>query len=179
VSTDQNLDFSDSAIPDSWQDAANQAPGGGPVGARRRRPTRPVPTRSSVDLFSAAMAGTVTSGLLGLGWYTLESTGTVMNPLLALAVGTALAVMVRLGGGPDDPGTRGIVALLFYLATSCTVIILVAREVFAAAYGSNPGLAEFEQSLRNSRFAEPVWVVCWVAGAVSAVHLSRVLRRRG
>ena len=180
MSTDQDLDFTTSNIPDSWHAAAGQAPGGGLSsaghgGERMRR----MPSRSSLDLFSAALAGTVGSGLLGLGWWYLESSGLLIAPWLALAVGATLALLVRAGGGADDPGTRAIVSVVFYLVTSSTVIVLVAREVFAAAYGSDPGLAEFEQSLLHSRFAEPLAVVCWVGGAVVAAQLSRLLRRRG
>lgn len=177
MSTDQDLDFSTSGIPESWHSAAGASPGGGSA-ARRRTAIRSLPGRSSLDLFSAVLAGTVTSGLLGLGWYWLETSGTLITPWLAPLVAAAIAVLVRLGGGPDDPGTRGIVSLVFYLITSSAVIVLVAGKIFAAAYGSSPGLAEFEQSLAHSRFAEPLAVVCWVGGAVTAVQLSLVLRRR-
>jgi hypothetical protein len=181
VSTDQDLDFSSSTIPESWYSAADDAGADttGPTAlARRRSPLRYVPTGSSVDVFSAVLAGLVASGLIGLGWYYLESRGILITPWTALVVGAALAALVRAGGGPDDPGTRSILSLAFYLITSSAVIVLVARGVFSAAYGSDPGLGEFEQSLLHSRFAEPMAVACWLGGGLAAVQVSQLLRRR-
>lgn len=178
MSTDQDLDFSTRSVPDAWQDAASSAPGGGSSGAHRQHLLPALPSGTQADVFSGTMAAVVISLISGVGWYYLETTGTLVVPWASIVLGVLLALAIRAGAGPDDPGTRSALSLLFYVTTSAVVIYLIGIEVFADAYGGGRDFADFERHLRHSRFAEPVALACWVLGAAAAYKISSLTRRR-
>lgn len=170
-----HTDFSTEAIPDSWSEAAGQAPGGdGNALAKMTRLTTPL-ARGSVDLFTACLGTAAVSIVAGYGWYQLQESG-VVTPWIAVALGGVIALSVRLGGGRDDPQTRGMLSLLFYVATASTVIYLVARGNYINLYGTTPNLKEIENELLHSRLTDPVAVVAWFGGATASVWISRALR---
>ncbi len=176
MSTPESLDFATQPVPDSWVEAASDAPS---VDERQRRPKKAgrstPPVATSLDLFTACLAAGATSIVSGYAWYELQLSG-FTSPWVAVGLGLIIAIAVRLGGGPEDVQTRGVLALLIYLITSSVVIFLIARTNYLDLYGSRPGLTDFEQELLHSRLTEPLAIVAWLAGATTASWAAKILR---
>lgn len=170
-----HTDFSTETIPDSWSEAAGHAPDGdGKALAKMARLTTPM-AQGSVDLFTACLGTAAVSIVAGYGWYQLQKSG-VVTPWIAVALGAVIALSVRLGGGRDDAQTRGMVSLLFYVATASTVFYLVARGNYLDLYGTTPSLKEIENELLHSRLTDPLAIVAWFGGAAASVWISKALR---
>jgi hypothetical protein len=178
VGTEHDLDFSASTAPDSWYEAAAQAPQGAerPVTSSSFLPT--LPSSRGVDLAMACLTTLAMSVACGYAWYQIDTTQMVRSPWLAVALGVMIAVAVRLGGGRRDRETRAALAGLFYVVTLLSVAFLATRHSYVDLYGSSPSLVSFEEELFRSRFSDPWTVVAWFAGAVTAVKLSLLLGDR-
>ena len=172
---EMDFDFSPRTVPQSWTDAADEAPGGDGMPLKKTPQVKTPPIRTSLDMFSACVSTVAVSIVTGFAWYVLQLSG-VTTPWIAVALGAAIALALRLGGGRPDSQTRAIMALLFYLATASVVIFLVARHNYAELYGSEPGLLDFEQELLHSRLTEPLAIVAWFTGGFASVWISRLLR---
>jgi hypothetical protein len=178
VNTEQDLDFSVDSIPESWHEAAVEAPKAERRPLRAAGPVELLPTGISADLATASLAGLAMSIVAGYAWYELATAAGLTSPWVAVGLGVVVAVAVRLGGGAHDPQSRAVLSLLLYLATWSIVMFGISRYLFADLYGSSPSLVEYEQAFLHSRLAEPPAIVAWVAGAVASVKVSYLLRRR-
>ena len=181
MSTDQpvqDFDFSTNTVPESWLEAASEAPPTEESRLRRHSPLHPIPNGQPADVFTGLMGGLAVSLISGVAWYLLE-VETFLRPAWApLSLGVLVALAVRLAGGPNDPGMRSTISLVFYLATSSLVFFTAGRHLYAEAYGSTPGLLEVAQHLFHGRFSDPVAIGAWALAAILSVQLSWSLRRR-
>ena len=175
MSTPGQMDFSRQAIPGEWTEAAAEAPSGGDKPYARPTRLSTPPERDTVDLFIASLAAMATTIVSSVGWYQLQVNG-VTTPWVAVGVGLALAVAVRLGGGPHDSQSRGILTLLFYLATTAVVLYLATRWSYRVSYGTSPDWGQFEDELLSSRLTEPLSLVALFSGATVAVWASKLFR---
>lgn len=175
MTSPHGTDFSTNTIPQSWVDAATEAPGGDGQPIAKTPQIKTPPIQISLDLFTACISATAVSITGGVAWYFLQTNG-VTTPWLAVALGVILALTVRLSGGRPDVQTRGMLALLFYLVTAAAVIYLVARVNYINLYGSSPGLLDIEEELLYSRLTDPLAIVAWFAGAAASVWVSKGLR---
>ncbi len=175
MSTPESLDFANQSVPDSWVEAASDAP----ASDDRRRPQKggrgTPPVATSLDMFTACLAAGATAIVSGYAWYELQLSG-FTSPWVAVGLGLIIAISIRLGGGPEDVQSRGVLALLIYLITSSVVIFLIARTNYFELYGSHPRLAEFEQELLHSRLTDPVTVLAWLSGAITSAWSAKLLR---
>ena len=171
----EEFDLSTTTIPESWSEAAKDAPVGDGSPLRKVPLVQNPPIRNSVDMFSACVATTAVAIVSGSSWYLLGTNG-VTTPWIAVALGVVIAISVRLGGGSPDVHSRAMLSLLFYLATASVVIFLIARVNYADLYGSSPDLADFEQELLHSRLTDPIAILAWFVGGLSSVWTSRLLR---
>jgi hypothetical protein len=177
VSSEQDLDFSVGNIPDTWHQAALDAPKAGP----NRSPTssgglKLLPSGRSADLGTACLAGLATSIIYGYAWYQLATNEALTSPWVAAGLGVAVALAVRLGGGSEDPQARGVVSLLLYLGTWSVVMFGISHFLFADLYDTTPTLVEYEQQLLHSRLTNPPAIVAWLVGAVASVQVGYLLR---
>lgn len=175
MSTPGQTDFSREAIPETWTEAAAEAPSGDGRARVREPEFKAPPVRDTLDLFTACLAASAVSIVGGVGWYQLQVTG-VGTPWTAVALGLAIALAVRLGGGSHDSQTRGILSLLFYIATAALVIFLVTSNSYETLYNASPNWSQFEDELLHSRLTEPLSIVAWFAGAATSVWASKLLR---
>ncbi|MCP5031565.1 MAG: hypothetical protein GY939_07145 [Actinomycetia bacterium] len=176
MSTPESLDFTNQPVPDSWVEAASEAPLPDDRRKRSNKAERGAPpVATSFDLFTACLAAGAASIVSGYAWYELQLSG-FTSPWAAVGLGLVIALSVRLGGGPEDVQTRGVLALLIYLITSSVVIYLIARTNYLDLYGSRPDLTDFEQELLHSRLTEPLAIVAWLAGATTAAWSAKLLR---
>jgi hypothetical protein len=176
VNTPDSLDFSPRSVPESWVEAAADAPSYGDPRRRRNQSTRhTLPVSTSLDLFTACLAAGAASIVSGYAWYELHLGG-FTTPWITVAIGLIIATAIRLGGGSEDIQTRGILGLLIYLLTTTIVISLITRATYVDLYGTNPGLEGFEQELFNGRLTDPLAIAAWVLGGALAAVTARVLR---
>ena len=178
VATEQRFDLSSEGIPSSWHDAAANAPKGTKGPLRKAGPVRLMPTSASLDLFTAILVATVTCMIGGYLWYELESTSGELHPWSALALGAAIALAVRFGGGHHDHQLRAVVSLAVYVAGLTVVLFILGRANYIELYGTTPDFLDFEQHLYHSRLANVLSVMAWVSGALSTVVLSYLTRKR-
>lgn len=177
MGTDHDLDFSTSTAPESWFEAAAQAPKGDEQRPFVQPSVLPVlPVNNRIDLLMTALTSVAMSVVAGYAWYQMDSSGTLRTPWLAVALGVLIALAVRLGGGKGDRGSRAIVAGTFYSVTLVAVTCLAARHNWAVLYGDN-GLVSFEEDLMR-RIADPVTLVAWAIGGYATVKLSLLLGNR-
>lgn len=176
MGTDHDLDFSTSTAPESWFEAAAQAPKGEerPFTQAGMLPVLPVNNR--IDLLMTALTSVAMSVVAGYAWYQMDASGTLRTPWLAVALGVLIALAVRLGGGRGDRGSRAIVAGTFYVVTLVAVTCLAARHNWTVLYGDN-GLVSFEEDLMR-RIADPITLVAWAIGGYATVKLSLLLGNR-
>lgn len=174
MATDQDLDFSASSAPDSWFEAAAQAPKGD------RRPLRQpgmavLPDGRTADLMTACLAATTVSGLFGVGWYLVDISNVLRSPWPAVLLGVLVALAIRFGGGRYERETRAALAALFYLVGLSTVVLLQARHAYVDIYGSASSLSVFEQELLHTRLADPWNLTAWALGLLTTIKLSLML----
>ncbi|MFV0523075.1 MAG: hypothetical protein ACK5RL_01090 [Acidimicrobiales bacterium] len=171
---DKGYDFSDRTIPQSWHYAAKEAPHADAPAPKKKDRRRPVPARTTADLFSAIVFGGAVSAVTGAGWYLAETVLDVHSPLAPILVGVLIGLGVRFSAGPHDPGARGTLALVFYLLTTSVVVFLLSQGVAQTTSAS----AGFERRLLGTRFGSPVPIFMWVVGAVVSVQINSLLRGR-
>lgn len=177
MGTDHDLDFSTSTAPESWFEAAAQAPKGDEQRPFVQPGVLPVlPVNNRIDLLMTALTSVAMSVVAGYAWYQMDASGTLRTPWLAVALGVLIALAVRLGGGKGDRGSRAIVAGTFYTVTLVAVTCLAARHNWTVLYGDN-GLVSFEEDLMR-RIADPITLVAWAIGGYATVKLSLLLGNR-
>lgn len=179
MSTDQRFDLSTEAIPSSWHDAAANAPKGekGPL-KRKAGPVRLMPSIHSLDVFTAALVGTVTCMIGGYLWFELERASGELHPWAALALGASIALAVRSGGGRHDHQLRAVLSLGIYVVGMAVVLFLLGRINYIELYGTTPDFLDFEQHLYHSRLTNFASVAGWLSGAFATVLLSYLTRKR-
>lgn len=173
MGTDHDLDFSASTAPESWFEAAAQAPKGEERPFAQPGMLPVLPSNNRIDLLMTGLTSVAMSVVAGYAWYTMDASGTLRTPWLAVALGVLLALAVRLGGGKGDRGSRAIVAGTFYAVTLMAVTCLAARHNWTVLYGDT-GLVSFEEDLMR-RIGDPVTLVAWALGGFAAVKLSLLL----
>ncbi len=176
MGTDHDLDFSTSTAPESWFEAAAQAPKGEERPFTQASMLTVLPVNNRIDLLMTALTSVAMSVVAGYAWYQMDASGTLRSPWLAVALGVLIAVAVRLGGGKGDRGSRAIVAAGFYAVTLLAVTSMAARHNWTVLYGDN-GLVSFEEDLMR-RIADPITLVAWALGGFTAVKLSLLLGSR-
>ncbi len=114
--TNNDSNFSVTTVPDEWNEAVRDAPGGGeapqhPVG---RSGPKVMPSRNKTDLFSAGFFGVAVALASGIGWYYLETNDLDYLWWAPAAVGLLIGLGVRLAGGSASGGLNlGVSAVLF------------------------------------------------------------------
>ncbi len=177
MGTDHDLDFSTSTAPESWYEAAAQAPKGDEPRPFAQPGVLPVlPSNHRIDLLMTALTSVAMSVVAGYAWYQMDASGTLRTPWLAVGLGVLIAVAVRLGGGKGDRGSRAIVAGIFYTVTLVVVTCLAARHNWTVLYGDN-GLVSYEEDLMR-RIADPITLAAWALGGFATVKLSLLLGNR-
>lgn len=178
IGEDQRFDFSPSAIPTSWHEAASDAPEGSEGPLKQPAPMRTMPTGRSLDMFTALLAGAVTCLIGGYAWIQVEMSTGRLFPWSAVALGAAIAIAVRLGGGQPDHELRAAISFGFYVAALVVVLFLIGRTDYIHLFGSSPGWLDFEQHLFHSRLTGRGTVSAWLVGALISIQLSYYLRHR-
>jgi hypothetical protein len=178
VATDQRFDLSTEGIPSSWHDAAANAPQGTKGPLTKAGPVRLMPNVDSLDLFTSILVATVTCMIGGYLWFELESTSGELHPWSALALGAAIALAVRFGGGSSDHQLRAILSLGIYVAGLTVVLFILGRANYMELYGTTPDFLDFEQHLYHSRLTSFESVAAWFSGALATVILSYLTRSR-
>jgi len=176
VGTDHDLDFSTSTAPESWFEAAAQAPTSEEHPFTQAGMLPVLPSNNRIDLLMTALTSVAMSVVAGYAWYQMDASGILRTPWLAVALGVLIALAVRLGGGKGDRGSRAIVAGIFYAVTLVAVTCLGSRHNWAVLYGDN-GLVTFEEDLMR-RIADPITLVAWAIGGFATVKLSLLLGDR-
>ena len=174
MSNNQDLDFTAQDIPQSWHEAAEDAPSGDPASSNGRAPIGTVPLRQSVDMFSAILTGTIVSLVVGYLWLYLETTETMTTRLTPLGVAILITLAVRAGGGHYDALARSALSFILFAVTTLATIYLISRSEFAELYGSAPDVSEFERDVLQSRVKNPVFAMAWIAGAALTIQLSHL-----
>ncbi len=173
-----DVDYSRQQVPQSWTEAAREAPGAGlqfkPESGDRAPRVQAVPGPSA-DTFTAFFATAAVSMAGGVAWYQAFIRGATY-PWVALIMALAIALAVRLSIGPRDGQTRSMLGLLFYLVTASLVVFLITSHSYAELYGTRPSWGQFEDELLRSRLTDPMFLVAWVAGALLTVSAPRFLR---
>lgn len=172
----QDIDYSRQAIPQSWIDAAEEAPGAGEefVALVDGPKVRVLPT-PSIDMFTAVFATSAMCMAAGYLWILLHDRG-FTTPWSAVALGLLIALTLRLSAGRHDRQTRSVMGLVFYLLTASVVIFLLASQNYESLYGHSPSWNQFEGELFHSHLTDPWALVAWVAGAFVATVSARILR---
>ena len=87
MSTPESLDFSPDSVPESWVEAAAEAPSYGDPRRRLNKVERhTLPVATSLDLFTACLAAGATAIVSGYAWYELYLGG-FTNPWTASGLG--------------------------------------------------------------------------------------------
>ncbi len=178
MKTETSYDFSMNSVPDSWHEAADEAPAPDPKPLYKKKSLAVMPIGDKVDLTTAFIASVVMSVLTGVTWYLFETRRVTDSPWLALAVGVFIALAVRLGGTAAEPDIRATVSAVFYLATVLTTVYMIERHDFRLLYTVSPGLKESESALVRDRLTEPTVIFAWVLGLVTTMQLSYWTGRR-
>ncbi len=177
MSSEQRFDMSSDAIPSSWHEAATHAPQGTAKPLQKPGAVRAMPSGKGVDAFTATLVGAVVSIISGYLWFEIEMSTGKPYTWIAMVVGVAIAIAVRIGGGPPDHQIRATISMLFYLVTSVTALFLIGRANYAETYGESAGLLDFENQLINTRLSDPLSALALAMGAVMAVVISYAMRR--
>ena len=96
METKSPFDFSIRSAPETWREAAVDAPEGDPDPIRRKRVVGELPIRYEIDAVTASIAAFAISIVTGAGWYLLEVQNGAASPWIALALGAVIAIAVRL-----------------------------------------------------------------------------------
>lgn len=172
------FDFSIQNVPDTWRAAEGDAP------VSDRRPLRQVRQGSirtlteRVDIMTATIAALAVSVATGVTWFLFETRGVTESPLVALFVGLAISLAVRLGGGKGDPDIRATIAFVFYLSTVLITAYLIERHDFQITYRETPNREQTEYWLVRDRLTEPIVLLGWAAGLVLSTQISYITRQR-
>lgn len=177
MSSEQRFDMSSDAIPSSWHEAASHAPQGTAAPLQKAGPMRAMPSGKSLDTFTATLSGAVVSIISGYLWFEVEMTTGKPYTWIALIVGMAIAIAVRIGGGPPDHQIRATISMMFYLLTSIVALFLIGRANYSETYGQSASLLDFESQLINTRLSDPMSALALAMGAVLAVFISYAMRR--
>lgn len=177
MSGKQDHNFSVGTIPQTWLEAAGEAPQG-QSGPRPRSPLKLLPSGQSADLSTGFLAGLAMSIVFGYSWYQLATTAAITSPWLAIGLGALVAAAVRLGAGSPDPQARGILSVLLYLATWAVVMVAISRFLFAGLYDSPPTMADYEREILQSRLADPTAIVALIGGAATSIAVGYGIRPR-
>ncbi|MEM7339270.1 MAG: hypothetical protein AAF467_11520 [Actinomycetota bacterium] len=177
MSTYQPYDFSSNSIPDSWTEAAQEAPTSEEFGDNALHPGGPVrvvPHGHRMDLSAAIPGTTAALAVVGTVWVLLYGSG-VTTPWFALVLGATAAFAVRATGGPLNPAFRGVLAACMYFVALAVVVGITVSITYAELYGGWPSLAEFEDQLLFVQIRKPDSVVAWIVGGIIAFASSRFL----
>ncbi|MEM8922911.1 MAG: hypothetical protein AAGD35_05370 [Actinomycetota bacterium] len=172
----QQTNFSNQPIPQSWTDAAMEAPqAASPFQAHHHHPhrMRVVPGKG-IDLFAASFSALATSMVTGFSWFVLSGWG-LNTPWLALGVGLGIALVLRMAGGKGDVTLRIALSLMFYILTAGVIMLLITIRDYQALYSVTPSLAQLEDELIHGTLAT-IWT--WMAlasGGVVAFITSKFL----
>ncbi|MDH3680012.1 MAG: hypothetical protein OEV40_08715 [Acidimicrobiia bacterium] len=178
MSTERRFDFTSETIPSSWHEAATHAPEGTKTPLRREAPMRAVPTNDALDLFTAGLSALVTCIIAVSLWYEIDGQTNVSTSWGALALGTAVALAIRFGGGEQDHQVRAVLSLVFYVGALLVALYIIGAANHYELYGSSGDPFDFERELLNTRITRPWAVVAWSGGALATVLISYALRRR-
>ncbi|MFV0259897.1 MAG: hypothetical protein ACK5PP_15790 [Acidimicrobiales bacterium] len=169
---DKGYDFSSRTIPQSWHYAAEEAPHADTPAPKRPDGRRPVPPRTTADLFSGVVFGSAVAAVAGVAWYVAETVLDTHSALAPVLIGVFIGLGVRFSAGPQDPGARGTLALVFYLVTTSLVVYLLTRGGYHVADSG------FERRLLGTRFGSPISIFMWIVGAIVSVQINTMLRGR-
>ena len=175
MSTYQPYDFSSQSVPESWTEAAGEAPQTDPFAggiAPGDGPMRVV-RGGGMDL-SAAIPGTMAAlFVIGTMWVLLHGAG-VDTPWYAIALGVTAALTVRATAGPRNPGFRGLLAGVMYLVALSVITAITVSMTYADLYGAWPSLAQFEDHLIYVEVRQADSVAAWAVGGILALASSRL-----
>ncbi|MGH1501943.1 MAG: hypothetical protein ACRBI6_00170 [Acidimicrobiales bacterium] len=178
MNTETTYDFSMGSVPDSWHDAADEAPEHDLSPLRKKRSMLVMPAGEKLDMTTAFIAGGTLAFLSGLAWYLFETRYITGTPLLAVVSAIVIALAVRLGGTAAEREVRATIASVFYMVTVLLTVYMIERTEFRAAYGVSPDLVQSEQAFVRDRLTEPDTVLAWVAGLVLCMQISYLTGRR-
>lgn len=174
MATKQDLDFSTTKAPESWFEAAAEAPQG-PRRMLRHSGITIMPVGHAFDLFSACLLALTAGGLFGVAWYVADISEVLVSPWPALGLGAILALVIRFGAGRHERETRAALAAAFYLLTLAVVVLLQARHAYVGIYGSAGSFSVFEHELLHTRLSDPWNITAWLGGLLLTMKLSLML----
>jgi hypothetical protein len=177
MTTRTELNFSLRNVPDTWNEAAAEAPEGDNAPLRRKRIVGQLPQRYEVDVLTATIAGLSLAVISGVTWYLLETRGAMTSPWIAVAMGVVIAMAVRLGAGRNHPEVRATISVILYLSGVFIVAYLIERHQFVRLYGGEASIAGGERGLVRDRLTQPLTLLAWSLGLFVSVQLSYILRR--
>ncbi|MFT7599385.1 MAG: hypothetical protein ACI8TP_002316 [Acidimicrobiales bacterium] len=178
METKTPFDFSVRNAPETWLEAAVEAPEGDDLPLHRKRMVGRLPARYEIDTLTACIAALAISISIGASWYLFETRNALNTPWISVVLGVFIAVAVRLGAGPDLPEVRATMSVIFYLGTILLVSYMIERTQFIQIYGSSAAIAGGERGLVRDRLTQPETVVAWGLGLLAATQLSYLLRKR-
>ena len=178
MATDAAFDFDIRSAPETWKEAAVDAPEGDANPLRRRRVVGDLPIRYEIDTVTASLSAMIVSIVAGTAWYMVEVENALNSPWVSVVLGALIAVAVRLGAGPHLPEIRATLAVIFYIVTVLAVAYMVERTQFIAIYGNEAAIAGGERGLVRDRLTEPQTVAAWTLGLLTATQVSYLLRKR-
>lgn len=167
MGSSQQTNFTNQPIPQSWTDAAMEAPqAASPFQAHHQQAhkMRVVPGKG-IDLFAASFAALAASMVTGFSWFVLSGWG-LNTPWLGVGVGFGIALVLRLAGGQGDVPLRIALSLMFYMVTAVVIMLLITIRDYQALYSVTPNLAQLEDEVLHGTLAT-IWT--WMALASGGV----------
>jgi hypothetical protein len=165
---DKEFNFSVRNVPESWSEAAADAPRAepGPLVDRGRRSQR-LPTGLRPDIVTGTLSGIAMAVISGAAWYSLSVGGIYRGPWLAMLMGLLIAVSVRLGAGPAGPEMRITAGAPLYVLSVIVTHYFVARQDHMSLFRDAPSAAQVEDILTRDYLSSPMVIVAWIAGLVA------------
>lgn len=171
-------DLSVKHLPESWLQAEVDSPTNQNVTSltvSERKLIMPTGQRTSpLNVFLSAVLGAF---VFGLAWYLLSWFGAYTGPWTAVAVGVAIALIVRIACGPGDIPVRALSSLLAYLTAVIVVLVALTWNDVTGIYGSVE-FGTYEEFLVQNHVKQLDRVAAYALGALASVQVSYLLRHR-
>ncbi len=180
--SETNLDFSVRNVPDSWNEAAKDAPEPGEGRVDNRRAGRRLPTGSRPDLTTGTLSGIAMAVITGAAWYLNDINGVFTSGLAdfvaASLMAALIAIAVRIGAGPAGPEMRVGIGAALYIVAILGVAFAVSREQFVAVNRRTPSFGELETLVSSLYLNSFVTVASWIVGLAVMGWSTFALRHR-
>lgn len=177
METKSPYNFDLGSAPDTWWNAAEDAPEGGEGPIKAKRYVKVMPRKADLDLMTALLAGLAMVGICGTTWYLLETNDRVTSPWMIPILGVFIALSVRLGGGAGSPDIRALVSGVLYVGTLVGVAYFIERFHLSAVVGGGTR-SGIERAVVERRLRDPLTMFCWALGLFLALQVCYLRPKR-